>query len=186
MFFCLIFFSGLSALAEEGHSHSNLGLFLGQILNFIVLFGGLTFLLRKPINEYLKNKAEMIARLLQQSEELKTESLRKLEMTRVRLESLEEEIKLMKETAEEEAAAEREKIKKEAEEEAERLRKFAREEIEALVRVSLKELKIYAINLSVALAEQKIRERMTPEVQRKLIQQAMDNLRIANESSANN
>ncbi|MGB9894160.1 MAG: hypothetical protein ACPLRA_07065, partial [Candidatus Saccharicenans sp.] len=61
LFFWLMALARLTALAEESHQNFDLATFLGQILNFVILFGGLGFLLRKPINDYLKNKAEEIA-----------------------------------------------------------------------------------------------------------------------------
>ncbi|MGB9907305.1 MAG: hypothetical protein ACPLRR_07980 [Candidatus Saccharicenans sp.] len=179
----LILSLGLPALAGEGQGHFDLATFLGQVLNFIVLFGGLAFLLRKPLNDYLKGKAEQVAASLRQSEALKAESLQKLEQSRARLDSLETEIKALKAEAEKEASREKQMIRQEAEKEAQRLRKLAQEEIEALFQSSLRELKAYAIDLSVTLAEKSIREKLTPELHRKLICQAIDRLRSLHESS---
>lgn len=187
IFLILSFFlvSGL-ALAEETHGRSGLSTFLGQVLNFIILFGGLAYVLRKPVNEYLRRKSEEMALLLQKSEDLKTESLQKLEQTKERLSRLEDEVRRIKEEAEKEALKERERIKFEAYQEAERLRKLAQEEINLLVRASLLELKAYAINLSVALAEQKIKQKLNPELHRKIIHRAIDNLRTVYEASVDN
>jgi F-type H+-transporting ATPase subunit b len=179
----LILSLGLPALAGEGQGHFDLATFLGQVLNFIVLFGGLAFLLRKPLNDYLKGKAEQVAASLRQSEALKAKSLQKLEQSRARLDSLETEIKALRAEAEKEASREKQMIRQEAEKEAQRLRKLAQEEIEALFQSSLRELKAYAIDLSVALAEKSIREKLTPELHRKLIYQAIDRLRSLHESS---
>lgn len=181
----LFLVSGL-ALAEETHGRSGLSTFLGQVLNFIVLFGGLAYVLRKPVNEYLRRKSEEMALLLQKSEDLKAESLQKLEQTKERLNQLEDEVRRMKEEAEKEALKERERIKFEAHQEAERLRKLAQEEIDSLVRASILELKVYTINLSVALAEQKIKQKLSPELHRKIIHSAIDNLRTVYESSVDN
>lgn len=187
IFLILSFFlvSGL-ALAEETHGRSGLSTFLGQVLNFIILFGGLAYVLRKPVNEYLRRKSEEMALLLQKSEDLKTESLQKLEQTKERLNRLEDEVRRIKEEAEKEALKERERIKFEAHQEAERLRKLAQEEIDLLVRASLLELKAYAINLSVALSEQKIKQKLNPELHRKIIHRAIDNLRTVYEASVDN
>ncbi|HAR35525.1 MAG TPA: hypothetical protein DCR87_01200 [Acidobacteria bacterium] len=180
----LVLSFSLPALAGESQGHFDLATFLGQVLNFVVLFGGLAFLLRKPLNDYLKGKAEQVAARLRQSEALKVESLQKLQQSRTRLDSLEAEIRALREEAEREVSRERQMIKQEAEKEAQRLRKLAQEEIEALFRASLRELKAYAIDLSVALAEKRIREKLTPELHRKLIHQAIDRLRSLHESSA--
>ncbi|MBC7349455.1 MAG: ATP synthase F0 subunit B [Candidatus Aminicenantes bacterium] len=179
----LVLSLSLPALAGESQEHFDLATFLGQVLNFVVLFGGLALLLRKPLNDYLKGKADQVAARLRQSEDLKEESLQKLQQSRARLDNLEAEIRALREEAEREASRERQMIKQEAEKEAQRLRKLAQEEIEALFRASLRELKAYAIDLSVALAEKRIREKLTPELHRKLIHQAIDRLRSLHESS---
>ncbi|MCX8160664.1 MAG: ATP synthase F0 subunit B [Candidatus Saccharicenans sp.] len=172
-------------LAEETSGHFDLAVFLGQVLNFVVLFGGLAYLLRRPLNEYLKGRVEQVAARLSQAEAMKEESLKKLEEARGRLENLASEIQALKDQAEKEAEREREAIRQEAEKEAERLRKLAREEIEGLVRLSIRELKTYAIDLSVSRAEKRIQEKLTPELHRKLIHRAIDRLRSTNEPSVN-
>ena len=174
------------ALAEESSSHSNLSTFIGQLINFLVLFGGLAYFLKKPIDDYLKKKSEQIAELLKKSEENKIESAKKLEEIKVRLGRLDEEIKKMKEQASAEAWKEKERIRTEAQQEAERLKKLASEEINSLVRASIQELKAYTIELSVALTEQKIKEKLSPELHRKMIKKAIDNLRTFYESSVGN
>lgn len=183
LFAGLVLSFSLPALAGESQGHFNLATFLGQVLNFVVLFGGLAFLLRKPLDDYLKGKAEEVAANLRQAEALAEESLQKLKQSRARLENLESEIRVLREEAEKEASREGQLIRQEAEKEAQRLRKLAREEIDALIRTSLRELKAYAIDLSVALAEKRIKEKLTPELHRKLIQQSIDRLRSFDESS---
>lgn len=181
----LVLALSVPGLAEEAHGHFNLSAFIGQVLNFVVLFGGLAYLLRKPLNEYLKSRVEQVAARLHQAENMKQEASQKLEEARRRLNNLAGEIRALIEQAEKEAEREKEAIRKEAESEAERLRKLAREEIEALVRLSIRELKAYAIDLSVSMAEKRIKEKLTPELHRRLIHRAIDSLRSTNEPSVN-
>ncbi len=165
--------------AEEGHF--DLSLFLGQLLNFVVLFGGLALLLRTPIRDYLQSRSEKVARQLEDSENLKKESLKKLEESEARLKRLKGEIEALKAAAEAEALKESARIKEEAGREVQRLKKLAQEEIDSLVRVSLKELKAYTIELSVALAENQIRQKLTPALHRQLINRAIEQLRMEDE-----
>ena len=185
VFLCLFFSLCWPALAQEAPDQEGGSIFVGQLINFVVLFGTLAYFLWKPLNNYLKGKSKEIAELLKQSEDLKADSLSKLEQTRIRLGQLEEEIKSMKLVAEKEALSERERIKEEARRESEKLKKMAREEIDMLAKISLSDLKAYAINLGVALAEKRMREKLTPELHRKLIHKSMDNLRTADEQSVN-
>lgn len=179
---CLFLASGMLQAAEE-QAHGGLNLFLGQVINFLVLFGGLAYLLRKPLLEYLGRKAEEIAGLLDRSEKDKQEAKQRLEQTQARLQSLAAEVQLIKEEARQEALREKERLLQEAAFEAERLKKLAREEIDSLVQASRRELKAYAIELSVTLAEQRIKQKMSPELHRKMIERAIDSLRELNESS---
>lgn len=174
------------ALAEESSSHSVGSSFLGQLLNFIVLFGGLAYVLRKPVKNYLQRKSDEVALLIQKSEQLKADSIQKLEQTRERLARLEEEMRLIKEEAEEQALKEKERITFEAQQEAERLRKLAREEIDSLTTASIIELKAYAINLSVSKAEQRIKQKLSPELHRKIIHRSIDNLGTVHEPAVDN
>jgi len=151
----------------------------------VVLFGGLAYLLRRPLNDYLKGRAEQVAARLHQAETMKQEAQQKLEEVRGRLNNLAGEIRALVEQAEKEAERERAAIREEAGKEAERLRKLAREEIEAMFRLSITDLKAYAMDLSVSLAEKKIKEKLTPELHRKLIHRAIDRLRSTNEPSVN-
>jgi F-type H+-transporting ATPase subunit b len=178
----LLLTSGLLQAGEEPE-HGSTGLFLGQVINFAVLFGGLAYLLKKPLQEYLTRKALEVASLLETSEKEKQEARQRLEQTRERLQSLAAEVQKMKDEARQEALRERERLLQEAAREAERLRKLAREEIDSLVQASRRELKSYAIELSVALAEKRIREKINPELHRKFINQAIERLRTLHESS---
>jgi len=178
----LLLTSGLLQAGEEPE-HGSTGLFLGQVINFAVLFGGLAYLLKKPLQEYLTRKALEVASLLETSEKEKQEARQRLEQTRERLQSLAAEVQKMKDEARQEALRERERLLQEAAREAERLRKLAREEIDSLMQASRRELKSYAIELSVALAEKRIREKINPELHRKFINQAIERLRTLHESS---
>ncbi|MBC7364235.1 MAG: ATP synthase F0 subunit B [Candidatus Aminicenantes bacterium] len=178
----LLLTSGLLQAGEEPE-HGSAGLFLGQVINFAVLFGGLAYLLRKPLQEYLNRKALEVASLLETSEKEKQEARQRLEQTRERVQSLAAEVQRIKDEARKEALREKERLLQEAAREAERLRKLAREEVESMVQASRRELKAYAIELSVNLAEKRIKEKISPELHRKFISQAIDHLRGLHESS---
>lgn len=179
---CLLLTAGLLQAGEE-QEHGSAGLLIGQVINFVVLFGGLAYLLRKPLQAYLTQKVEEVTSLLENSEKEKQEARQRLEQTRDRLQSLASEAQKIKDDARNEALREKERLLQEAAFEAERLRKLATEEIYSLAQASRRELKAYAIELSVALAEQRIKERMNPDLHRKVINRAIDSLRDLYESS---
>lgn len=186
LIFYLSFFLILTSrllLAGEEQEHGSTGLFIGQVLNFVVLFGGLAYVLRKPLQDYLRRKSAEIADLLQRSEREKNEARKRLGQTKERLQRLTDEIQKMKEDTRNAALKERERLLREADTEVERLKRLASEEIDSMLQASRRELKAYAIELSVVLAENKIKEKMTPELHRKIIDRAIENLRNLHESS---
>jgi len=180
----LLAFSWLGAAeAEPGFS---LTVFLGQVVNFVVLFGGLAYLLYKPLLKFLQHKSDQVAENLKLSEERRFDSLQRLEKSRERLSQLDKEIDRMKIEAETEATRERERITLEARNEAERLKKLAKEEIDSMVKSSQRELKVYTLDLSISLAEKRIEEKLGPELHRKIIYKAIDKLGTLDEPAASN
>ncbi|HNS04786.1 MAG TPA: ATP synthase F0 subunit B [Candidatus Saccharicenans sp.] len=173
-------------LAAEAGEGFDLSLFLGQVVNFVLLFGGLAYLLYKPLIKYLQHKSDRVAENLKKSEEQRVISLRRLEESKERLSKLDEEIDRLKKEAEIEASKERERIALEARAEADRLKKLAREEINSLVKISQRELEVYTLDLSISLAEQRIREKLGPELHRKIINKAIEELGTLDESTISN
>jgi len=180
----LLSFSWLGAAeAEPGFS---LTAFLGQVVNFVVLFGGLAYLLYKPLLKFLQHKSDQVAENLKQSEKRRIDSLQRLEKSRERLSRLDIEINQMKTEAEAEATREKERIRLEARNEAERLKKLAKEEIDSMVKSSQRELKVYTLDLSISLAEKRIEEKLGPELHRKIIYKAIDKLGTLDEPAVSN
>ena len=180
----LLSFSWLGAAeAEPGFS---LTAFLGQVVNFVVLFGGLAYLLYKPLLKFLQHKSDQVAENLKQSEKRRIDSLQRLEKSRERLSRLDIEINQMKTEAEAEATREKERIRLEARNEAERLKKLAKEEIDSMVKSSQRELKVYTLDLSISLAEKRIEEKLGPELPRKIIYKAIDKLGTLDEPAVSN
>ncbi len=60
-------------MAEE-HSSSNFLPFLGKSLNFIILFGGLSYLLSKPLQNFLKKRSLEIKQSLEEAENRRQEA----------------------------------------------------------------------------------------------------------------
>ena len=170
----LPFFIFMSSVEEE-HSSGFID-FLGKAINFILLFGGLTYILFKPIRNFLEKRSKDIENSLKDAEESKEETEQKVEGVKDRLSSLENEItKIMKE-AELEGRKEKEKIFRLAQKEAERIKHFAKQEIEMLTQTGIQDLIEYTAELASAIAEERIRKRMTPEGQSILINKAIKKL----------
>jgi len=170
----LPFFIFMSSV-EEGHSSGFID-FLGKTINFIILFGGLTYILFKPIRNFLEKRSKDIENSLKDAEESKEETEQKVKEVKDRLSSLENEItKIMKES-ELEGHKEKEKIIQLAQKEAEKIKYFAKQEIEILIQAGIQDLKEYTAELASAIAEERIRKRMSPEGQSILINKAIKKL----------
>jgi F-type H+-transporting ATPase subunit b len=179
LFLCLFFHA---ALAEEEPSSHSMDL-LGKALNFLILFGGLAFVLYKPLRNFLSARAQKIESTLRETKNSWEEAEDKLAQVKERLKNLEEEITEIKKNGEVEGQKQRQRIMEEAHQEAERLRRFAQEEIEMLTRAGIRELKEHAAELTTRLAEEKIRRRITPEMASGLIDKSIQKIESLYEES---
>ncbi len=171
-------------MKEENETHvSSLLDYLGKSLNFIILFGGLVFVLRKPIKNYLENRCFQVEHSLKEAEELKREGERRLQEVDLRLKQVEEELEKIIREGEGEGVRQRERILKAAIQEAERLKDITKKEIENLIQLTLKELKAYVAEIAVSLAIERIMKRMSPEDHQFFIDQAIEKIEKLHDKS---
>ena len=161
--------------AEEEHKSGFID-FLGKAINFIVLFGGLAYLLRKPLRSFLEKRSQDIQRTLKETEASRKEAEQKLQEAKAHLAGLEEEIEKMRKEAGVEGQKERERTLQLAQKEAEKIRYFAGQEIEMLTRAGIQELKEFTAELAASLAEERIRKKMTLEDHSQLIDKSIERL----------
>ena len=171
----LPFFLFLSPSEEESHSPSILG-YVGKVVNFLVLFGGLIFLLRKPLREFLEKKAEGIRTAMKEAEEERKETADRLSQTLTRLQELGKEMEEIRRQAEEDGRKRKESIINAAHEEAERIKHFACQEIDLYSKTKIRELRAMTAEWATSLAKARLEEKMTPERQNSLIDSSIDKL----------
>ncbi len=164
------------ASAEEGSGPSVLMDLLGKTLNFLLLFGGLAFVLVKPVRAFLAARTESVKKTLAEASSSRAGAERQLEAVRVRLAGLSEEARGIKEAGESLGLKDKAKIAGLAAREAEKIKAMARDEIEARALASRRELRRYAAELAVSLARSRIERRLTPELQSRLIDESIDTL----------
>jgi F-type H+-transporting ATPase subunit b len=169
--------------AEEGHHGSATLDFLGKVVNFVILFGGLTLVLRKPVREMLKKRSAEIEQTLRRTEESKGEAEKKLEACRGRMSGLEEEVRRLKEEAGTEGRAEAERIGRAAAAETERLKKYVRQEIEEIARGGVRELVSFTAERAASLARERIRAGLTDEARSALVDRSIERLSGLHETS---
>ena len=169
--------------AEEEHHESNPMAFIAKVVNFLILFGGLTYLLRKPIKQFLADRAVQIGTTISGAEESRHGAEADLGKTEKRLSELGREIEELREKAVFEGEREKDRIIREAREEGERMKATAGQEIEMISRAGIKGLKEYAVTLAAAEAMHRIQERLTPEKHTQLIDDSIERLEDLYETS---
>jgi F0F1-type ATP synthase membrane subunit b/b' len=168
---------------EEGAKASGTMDFVGQAVNFLILFGGLAFVLRKPLAAMLAKRLLDIQETIRLADVSKAQASKKRAESKARLSGLESEIHLMMGTAETMAKREKDRIAALGAEEALRIRRFAEQAIEQQAKGAVRELKAYAAERATALAGERIRERLTPEGQAALIDKSIERLSRLHEKS---
>ena len=162
--------------AEAGARTSATMDFVGKAVNFLILFGGLAFVLRKPLAAMLGKRAYDIQETIRLVDASKAEAEKKHQEAERDIAGLAEEIRRMTETAQAVAQREKERIARLATEEAARIRKYTEQEIDQQVRGGLRELKAYAAERGTSLARERIRKKLTPADQAALIDKSIERL----------
>lgn len=130
---------------------------LCMALNFILIFGLLWFLLRNAIPALFRGRAEAIQRRLEEARKTGEDARRRLSEVEGRLSRLDSEIEEMRRQAETSSRHEEDRVMATAEEERRRIVQSAEQEIARAANAARRELKAYAAELGVNLAEKKIR-----------------------------
>lgn len=162
--------------SAEEPSASNSMDFLGKVINFLVLFGGLVYLLRKPLGNFLQKRADSLQSSMQEARDSRQKAELKLKEVESRLEKVDEEVKKIRASAEKEGADLHKSIVQETKREAGRLKDLARQEIERLTKAGGLEIRKHMANLATDLARSSISVRMTGEFQSFLIDRSIERL----------
>ena len=144
---------------------------LYKIINFAILAGGLGYLLRKPLAEFFSSRSASIRKDLDEGRKALEASQAQLKVVEEKLKGLEAEIAAFKATALREMEADRQRLKQAGEEEAARILESARNQTAVAVRAAKLELKRYAAQKSVTLAEELIRTRLDDSGRHRLVNQ---------------
>jgi F-type H+-transporting ATPase subunit b len=147
--------------------------------NFVILFGILGYLLRKPMGQFFSQRGREILEGIARGRRAGEDAAARLRDIEARLAGLEAEIARLREAAGTEAQADHDRLRARAQAEAEKIRAMAEQEIDSSVRQARSQIKNYAAVLAVELAEQRIRARLTPERQDALLRRYAEEVRSA-------
>jgi F-type H+-transporting ATPase subunit b len=166
----------LAMSAEGGPQASGSGGMLGKVINFVILFGGLTFALYKPARNFLVQRTRDIQASLDEARDGRLRAEAKLEEARAKLAALEGDVARLRAQAEAEGRAETERIRALAEKEARRIQAFTQQEVDLQLKAGIQELKEYTAGLAASLAEDRMKRRLTPDDQSGLIDKSIADL----------
>jgi F-type H+-transporting ATPase subunit b len=153
----------------EGHEGGGLLPVLARLLNFAVLVGGLGYLLRKPLADYLQKRATLIRRDLNDAEAMQEAARVEMADIEAKLSALPAELEGLKARGAEEVAAESRRIRQLADAERGRVLEQTRREIDQQVRAARDTLRREAATLATEVAARRIRESLTSDDHLRLV-----------------
>jgi len=138
--------------------------------NFAILAGALGYLIVKKGGPWFAQRSLAIRKGIAEAEEIRRGAEASAAEVDRRLAGLQTAINDLRANAQREQSAEGERIRQQTAADLARIQDHAAREIDAAGKSARLDLKRYAAQLAIDLAEQKIRRQMTPEVQAALIE----------------
>jgi len=154
--------------AEEAHGESALA-FVSRVLNFAVLAGGLVYLLRRPLSEFLAAQQTAISAELTEAARVGRDAEAQLASIDAKLAAVPGELDTLRRRGAEEIAAEEVRIGEAAAAERDRLSAQMRREIDLAVRARRRELLELGAGLATDAARAQLERRLDPDVQLGLV-----------------
>ena len=130
---------------------------LAIAINFAVIAGAVIWFMRGSLPGMFRARTQSIRKTMEEAQRASADANRRLSEIESRLAKLDAEIAALRSEADAQAAAEEQRIKAAAEEDARKIVESAGQEVEAASRVAQRELKAYAAELAVSLAEKRIK-----------------------------
>ncbi len=138
-------------------------------VNFAILAVALGYLIGKSAPQFFRDRTASIQKDMEESAKVASDAEARAKAVEAKISRLGEELERMKADARADMARENERLQKDTAKLIERVWQRAENEVESAAKVARLELKQYAAQLAVDLAEQRIRTRLNPETQGKLI-----------------
>jgi F-type H+-transporting ATPase subunit b len=144
--------------------------------NFALLMAGLGYLVGKYVPPLFRKQSDDIRSALAEAAKIKEEAAAYAAGVEARLGHLQNEIQRLREGAHAEMVAESERIRLETEHHVQRIREQSTQEIELMTRAAKADLRKYAAELAIGLAEERIRFRMDSQTQEQLAHEFLHDL----------
>jgi F-type H+-transporting ATPase subunit b len=164
-----VLLTGPAFAQESGGGAEKPSMIVWQVLNFLILAGLIGWLAVKHGGPLLAARSKEIVDGLAAGEKAKAEADARAAQVQAKLANLETEIAALRTSAKEEREREADRIRRETETEIARIRYQAGYEIESAGKQARMEVQHAAVKMAIELAEQKVRARMSPEIEAGLL-----------------
>jgi F0F1-type ATP synthase membrane subunit b/b' len=175
----IFFFTAFPALAQEGATADPVDSPAGLIfrwLNFIIVFGGIAFLIAKYGGAFFSGNAKAIAASIHEAAAAKDAAERELREVTAKVEHLDKDLSAMRDEAQKNWAVESERLRASSLVEIDKINQAARAELAASERAAQQQLREIAASLSVERAAVLLSSRMNPEIRARMFQSFLDKL----------
>jgi F-type H+-transporting ATPase subunit b len=175
----IFFFMALPVVAEEGAkpdpAESSTGL-LFRWLNFLIVFGGIAYLIAKYGGPFFSGNAKAISASIREATAVKVEADRELREVETKIARLDQDVAEMREEAGRNWAAESERLNTSAQAEIEKIAHAAREELAASERAAQQQVREMAASMAVERAAALVSSMMNTEVRSRMFQSFLGEL----------
>lgn len=147
--------------------------YIWKIINFLILVIVLFKFAKKPFQNYLKKRTEIIEKTLNEAKEAKEASLKALREVETRLKAKDAEIEAILAASRKAGEQERDSIIEQTERLKAKILEQAKTNIEYELKHAKEAIKAEAVELAMELAEKKLREKLTKEEQERLLEDSL-------------
>lgn len=164
--------------AAAHHDDSFLGMpgWVAKLINMLLFFGFLYWLVRGPVKSALAGRKERIRQELQEARDRREKSDHMADEIQARLKRLEGEVEMILKRAAEEGERQKQELIAAGNEEAEKILRSARNEVDSRVKQARKELKEYAGELATERAARLVEQSLTEEDRKRLFEEGLGTL----------
>ena len=161
--------------AEPDPADSTAGLIF-RWLNFLIVFGGIAYLIAKHGGAFFRGNAKAIAASIMEATAAKAEADRELHEVEAKIARLDQDVAELREEARRNWAAEAERLRASGQAEIEKINQAARAELAASERAAQQQLREVAASMAVERAAALVSSRMNAEIRARMFQSFLGEL----------
>jgi len=178
--FCMFHFALVAFAfgAEEAGHGGEWKEWLWKILNFAILVVILVKFTKKPLQEFLRKRTELIEKTLQEAKAARELAEKALAEVEERLKLKDREIEDILAHAQQSAKREKDLFVQQGEQMKEKILEQAKSNIDYEVRLAKDSIKAEAVEIALELAEKKLKGKLTTEEQIRLIEESLARMEI--------